>query len=250
MKKTIRTKVMAAILAAVCTVSTCAAATAITADAALFDPSIISSSAKTFYKTLSGSDWNYSADSNCAKITCDFNYNTNTCRFKATGVKPGTTNAVLKVEVADGKWKNVPMRFVVSSSLSVSGTQTGKEYFTSTAKTQNTNKQTNSPTNKKTNTNTNKTTNKATAKSCTYTITGCNWNYKADNLNVKITCDFNYSKRSCKFIGTAVKAGTTNATLKAQRADGKWNNTPVRFTVDSSLNIKVVKNGNVYVTNN
>ncbi len=91
---------------------------------------------------------------------------------------------------------------------------------------------------------------KATARSCAYTMTGYDWNYSADSVNVKITCDFNYSTKTCRFIGTAVAPGTTNATLKAKRADGKWDNIPVRFTVDSSLNISVVKTGNAFVTSN
>ena len=253
MKKTFRAKVMAAILAAVCAVSACAAATAVTANAASINTSASTSAATPFYQTLWGTDWNYSADSTCAKITCEFDYSRNLCKFKATGVTPGVTNAVLKVQIGTGKWKNFPIRFTVSKNLSVSGVQNGMIYYTTvpapvkSAENRNTNTNTNTNTNSNTNTGN---TSKTSAKSCSYTMTGCDWNYRADNTNVKITCDFDYSKSSCKFIGTAVKPGVTNATLKAQRADGKWNNTPVHFTVDNSLNIKVVKTGNVYVTDN
>ena len=243
-------------MAAVCALSVSAAATSIasvTADAATTSISASAKSGTPYIKTLKGNNWNYSADSLCAKITCDFNYNTSTCKFKATGVTPGTTNAVLKVEVADGKWKNVPMRFSVDKNLNVHGSQSDKEYFTKASKTENTGtkKDTKKNTNKNTNKNKksgSKSESKPTAKSCTFKMTGFDWNYSADSLNVKITCDFDYSTKTCKFIGKAVKEGTTNATLKAKRADGKWNNTPVRFTVDKNLNIKVTQTGDSYVT--
>ncbi len=89
----------------------------------------------------------------------------------------------------------------------------------------------------------------ATAKSCTYTMKGFDWNYSADSTNAKITCDFTYSNKTCKFIAKGITKGVTNAVLKAKRADGKWNNVPVCFTVDSKLNVTGQQTGRMYVTN-
>ncbi len=43
-------------------------------------------------------------------------------------------------------------------------------------------------------------------------------------------------------------ASVTNAVLKTLRADGKWDNTPVRFTVDQYLNVTGKQTGRMFVT--
>lgn len=81
-----------------------------------------------------------------------------------------------------------------------------------------------------------------------YTMRGWNWTYSADSTYAIITCDFNYSTATCRFIATGSEPGVTNAVLKAQREDGNWNNVPVRFTVDYNLNVTGKVTGPTYVT--
>ncbi len=69
-----------------------------------------------------------------------------------------------------------------------------------------------------------------------------------DSLNINVSCDFNYSTSTCRFIIKGVKPGVTNAVLKTLRADGKWDNTPVRFTVDQYLNVTGKQTGRMFVT--
>ena len=83
----------------------------------------------------------------------------------------------------------------------------------------------------------------------TLPIRGNDWTYTADSLNVKIGCDFDYKNNVCKFKFTAVKPGVTNAILRTEREDGKWNNIPVTITADNSLKITVVQTANAYITN-
>ncbi len=110
MKKTnIKTKVIAGIMAAICSVSAIGAISAVSA---------------------SGYDWDYRADSTAAKISCTYDFKTNKYTFKAVGQFAGTTNAVLKYATIDGKWHNVPIRFTTDKALNVTGKQTGKEYIT------------------------------------------------------------------------------------------------------------------------
>lgn len=235
MKKTVTRKIFAGIMAAVCAVSAAAIIPAATASAAS-DYGYSSSYRQVAEVNLWGEDWNYSADSLCAKITCDYNWFTKNCLFKATGVTPGVTNAILMAEVSDGKWQNVPMKFIVDNNLNVTSISNGSVYYTY----------------KNTNNNQNQNqsqTNNQSAKTTTYTMTGSDWNYSADSYSATITCDYNWSTSTCKFIIKANYAGVTNAILKAQRSDGRWDNTPIRFTVDNNLNISYQVTGNVFITN-
>ena len=238
MKKTVTRKIFAGIMAAVCSVSAMSAVTAMTVSAASPSVSVSSVSRQVAVVNLKGEDWNYSADSLCAKITCDYNWSTCNCCFKASGVTPGVTNAVLKAEVEDGYWQNVPMKFTVDNNLNVKGQQNGSVYYTCKKKSQSGSQtqQQAAP--------------KYQSSTTTYTMKGCNWNYSADSLCASIGCDFNWNTSTCKFIITASKPGVTNAVLKAKRTDGKWNNTPIRFTVDNNLNISYQKTGDMFVTNN
>lgn len=87
-------------------------------------------------------------------------------------------------------------------------------------------------------------------KACTYTMQGKNWTYwLIDNVNVSIKCNINFSNGTCKFIVSGVQPGVVNAVLKTERTDGKWNNAPIRFTVDSNLNVTGTQTGNIFVTN-
>ena len=157
MKKTVKTKVMAAVLAAVTACS--AGAMAVTAFAAEKHPGECGynyyvneygkhpgesgyryqemstletkKSMKTFELEFDAYDWNYSAESTNAKITCEFDYTAKNAKFIVTGTKAGITKAVLKVKNAEGKWYNIPVTFTVSDDLNVSVKQVG-DVFTTT----------------------------------------------------------------------------------------------------------------------
>ena len=79
MKKTnIKTKVIAGIMAAICSVSAIGAISAVSASAAVTNEAAISAQAKNakaciftaYGKTSYGYDWDYRADSTAAKISC------------------------------------------------------------------------------------------------------------------------------------------------------------------------------------
>ena len=55
-------------------------------------------SMKTFELEFDAYDWNYSAESTNAKITCEFDYAAKNAKFIVTGTKAGITKAVLKVK--------------------------------------------------------------------------------------------------------------------------------------------------------
>ena len=139
MKKTnVKTKVMAGIMAAICTVSAFGAISAVSASAAVVNSAPISAQAASkkvclftaFGKTSYGYDWDYRASNTAAKISCTYDFKTNKYTFKAVGQYAGVTNAVLKYATIDGKWHNVPIRYTTDKNLNVTGVQTGKEYIT------------------------------------------------------------------------------------------------------------------------
>lgn len=140
MKKNVKTRVMGTVLAAICALSATAAVSSVSASAATVSTASVSANAVkakncviNFYgKTSYGYDWDYTADSTAAKITCTYDFKTNKYTFKATGQYKGTTNAVLKYATIDGKWHNVPVRFTTDANKNVTGKQTAKEYITAT----------------------------------------------------------------------------------------------------------------------
>ena len=87
-------------------------------------------SVKTVELKFDAYDWNYSAESTNAKITCEFDYAAKNAKFIATGTKAGITKAVLKVKNAEGKWHNIPVTFTVDDDLNVSVKQTGDMFTT------------------------------------------------------------------------------------------------------------------------
>ena len=74
------------------------------------------------------------------------------------------------------------------------------------------------------------------------------WNYSAESTNAKITCEFDYAAKNARFIATGTKAGITKAVLKVKNAEGKWHNIPVTFTVDNDLNVSVKQTGDMFTT--
>ena len=139
MKKTnVKTKVIAGIMAAICSVSALGALSAVGASAAVVNSAPISAQAASkkvclytaFGMTSYGYDWDYRASGTSAKISCTYDFKTNKYTFKAVGQYAGVTNAVLKYATIDGKWHNVPIRYTTDKNLNVTGVQTGKEYIT------------------------------------------------------------------------------------------------------------------------
>ena len=125
-------KAIAVVLATICAVS--AGATAITAGALSENrnenTAVSVRKAENFEIVIKACDWNYSADSLCVEITCDFDYVAKTAKFTAVGKKAGITNAVLKVKAKDGKWNNIPMTFTVDDNLNVTGRMSGEPFVT------------------------------------------------------------------------------------------------------------------------
>ena len=258
MKKTVNKKVIAVVLSAVCAFSALTAISAVAVSAASNTASASQSSSSavivektsgnTFTLPMKGYDWNYYADSLNVKVTCDFDYNNNICRFRFTAVKPGVTNVTLKTQEENGMWAQTPVRITVDNNLRMSIVQTGNATLTEKSSTETTRTDTTSQT-EETKKSEEKKSSETQNGTYRYSIQGSDWTYYADSLNIKITCDFDYYNNICHFVFTAVKPGTTNAVLKTERDDGKWNNTPVRITADSNMNITVTQSGAVYVTN-
>ena len=138
MKNNMKTRVMGTVLAAICALSAGTAISAISASAALLPTTSVSANVRnarvckmTFKGSTSyGYDWDYRADSTAAKISCTYNFSTQTYTYTAKGNYAGVTNAVIKYATIDGTWHNVPVRFTVDRNLNVTGQQTGREYVT------------------------------------------------------------------------------------------------------------------------
>ena len=142
MKKTIRTKVFASLIAAVCAVSAITTVSMISASAYNNGNDLVSKSyvitaetyGDTFVMPIKGENWNYYADSLNVRVSCDFDYSSSMCNFKFTAVKPGTSNAVLKTERNDGRWLNVPVRITVDDNMEVSFYESGSRYITDSSR--------------------------------------------------------------------------------------------------------------------
>jgi len=250
MKKTIRTKVFASLIAAVCPVSAITTVSMISASAYNNGNDLVSKSyvitaetyGDTFVMPIKGENWNYYADSLNVRVSCDFDYSSSMCNFKFTAVKPGVANVVLKTQKEDGKWLNTPVRITVKDNLRMTIIGTDRSYTTdhsyTTEKISN-----NTSESKKTSDDI-----KKSASSATYSLYGNDWNYYIDSLNVKVSCDFDYSSSMCNFKFTAVKPGTSNAVLKTERNDGRWLNVPVRITVDDNMEVSFYESGSRYIT--
>ncbi len=262
MKKSINKKVFAIILSAVCAVSAISVTSAVAVSAFSGQNSVSGSAdtaviiakttSNTFILPIKGYDWNYYADSLNTKVTCDFDYSSNVCRFRFTAVKSGVTNVILKTQREDGRWDNTPIRITADSDLRMTIVQ-----ISSTTITEKSYTETKTPEKKQESAEKQETAKKqdetqkpaANQKSvCYFSIKGNDWTYYADSLNAKVTCDFDYANNVCNFAFTAVTPGKTNVILKTQRSDGRWNNTPVCVTVNNNMEISASQSGEVYVT--
>ena len=68
-------------------------------------------------KTGNGFDWTYSADSGCAKITCDYDPAKEVYTFAASGITPGTDHVELMYKASDDTWKTVPLTLNIDKTL-------------------------------------------------------------------------------------------------------------------------------------
>ena len=137
MKKNVKTRIMGTALAALCAVSTIAAASSVGTVCAATSPSA-SVSARNQYRKgckmhFTGIyNWTYSLYDGNVSISCDADWSNNECTFYAEGNYEGTADAVLMTQRADGRWNNTPVRFTVDENLNVTGRATGRTYVTDT----------------------------------------------------------------------------------------------------------------------
>lgn len=68
-------------------------------------------------KSGNGYDWTYSADSGCAKITCDYDAAKELYTFAASGVTPGTDHVELMYKDRDDKWQTVSLTLNIDNTL-------------------------------------------------------------------------------------------------------------------------------------
>ena len=119
MKKTgtIKNKVFAGVIAAVCAVS-------VISTGAIIGASAFSSA--TFTLPMKGVDWNYFSDSLDVTVDCEIDFSRNLCNFRFTAIRPGAANITLQTKSTDGTWNNTPIRITVDSDLRMNIVQNGK----------------------------------------------------------------------------------------------------------------------------
>ena len=134
MKKagTIKTKVVAGVIAAVCAVSVISTGAIIGASAfssanSNADTAVIErrTSGSTYTLPMKGVDWNYFSDSLDVTVDCEIDFNYNLCNFKFTAIRPGMANITLQTKSTDGTWSNTPIRITVDRDLRMNIVQTG-----------------------------------------------------------------------------------------------------------------------------
>ena len=135
MKKTgtIKNKVFAGVIAAVCAVSVISTgaiigASAFSSASSNADTAVIErrTSGSTFTLPMKGVDWNYFSDSLDVTVDCNIDFTCNLCNFRFTAVRPGTANITLQTKSTDGTWSNTPIRITVDSDLRMNIVQNGK----------------------------------------------------------------------------------------------------------------------------
>lgn len=70
-------------------------------------------------KTSSGYDWNYSSDSDCASVSCTYDFNSQTYHFTAQGAHPGIARVELKYAETDNYWITQAVTIHVDNDLNV-----------------------------------------------------------------------------------------------------------------------------------
>ena len=134
MKKagTIKTKVVAGVIAAVCAVSVISTGAVMGASAfssanGNASTAVIErrTSGSTYTLPMKGIDWNYFSDSLDVTVDCEIDFNYNLCNFKFTAIRPGMANITLQTKSTDGTWSNTPIRITVDRDLRMNIVQTG-----------------------------------------------------------------------------------------------------------------------------
>ena len=135
MKKTgtIKNKVFAGVIAAVCAVS--AISTGAVMGASAFSSAnsnggtaVIErrTSGSTYTLPMKGVDWNYFSDSLDVTVDCEIDFSRNLCNFRFTAIRPGAANITLQTKSTDGTWSNTPIRITVDRDLRMNIVQNGK----------------------------------------------------------------------------------------------------------------------------
>ena len=242
MKKTgtIKAKVVAGVIAAVCAVS--AISTGAVMGASAFSSAngnggtaVIErrTSGNTYTLPMKGVDWNYYSDSLDVTVDCEIDFSCNLCNFMFTAIRPGTANITLQTKSTDGTWSNTPIRITVDSDLRMNIVQSGN------ASTANNNIRFTVDEDDTTAVIASKTENST----FNLPMKGIDWNYYADSLNVKVSGAVDFNNNLCTFTFKAVKPGITNVDLQTKETDGTWINTPVKITVDKDLSMNITQIG-------
>ena len=140
MKKTgtIKAKVIAGVIAAVCAVS--AISTGAVMGASAFSSAnsnggtaVIErrTSGSTYTLPMKGVDWNYFSDSLDVTVDCEIDFSRNLCNFKFTAIRPGAANITLQTKSTDGTWSDTPIKITVDSDLRMNIVQNGNASATS-----------------------------------------------------------------------------------------------------------------------
>ncbi len=133
-RKSMKKKVLATVLAAVCAVSAIGAASAVSVGAASVSASSsVGASGKACRFDMYGTSWSYRTSMGYVAVSCSYDWRTQHAQFTIKGVSAGVEDVILLAKRNDGKWNCVPVRFTVDQNLNVTGRQTGPTYLRDSA---------------------------------------------------------------------------------------------------------------------
>ena len=133
-RKSMKKKVLATVLAAVCAVSAIGAASAVSVGAASVSASSsVGASGKACRFDMYGTSWSYRTSMGYVAVSCNYDWRTQHAQFTIKGVSAGVEDVILLAKRNNGKWNCVPVRFTVDQNLNVTGRQTGPTYLRDSA---------------------------------------------------------------------------------------------------------------------
>ena len=133
-RKSMKKKVLATVLAAVCAVSAIGTASAVSVGAASVSASSsVGASGKACRFDMYGTSWSYRTSMGYVAVSCNYDWRTQHAQFTIKGVSAGVEDVILLAKRNDGKWNCVPVRFTVDQNLNVTGRQTGPTYLRDSA---------------------------------------------------------------------------------------------------------------------
>ena len=133
-RKSMKKKVLATVLAAVCAVSAIGAASAVSVGAASVSASSsVGASGKACRFDMYGTSWSYRTSMGYVAVSCNYDWRTQHAQFTIKGVSAGVEDVILLAKRNDGKWNCVPVRFTVDQNLNVTGRQAGPTYLRDSA---------------------------------------------------------------------------------------------------------------------